>query len=190
MDDLSTADAMRERVSVLIVDDTPANRLAFSAALSSLPIDIVVADSGTQALARVMERDFAVILLDVRMPIMDGFQTAELIRARESSRYTPIVFTSAHDMTPAQVTRAYVAGATDYVPSPVDAEILTFKVAAFVVLHLRNESVRKALNELSATCRALQADLAAGDGMNQGLRDHIASLQPTLERLQMQLGRP
>ena len=179
----------KERVSVLIVDDTPANRLAFSAALSALPIDVVVAGSGPEALACVAAREFAVILLDVRMPLMDGFQTAELIRARESSRYTPIVFTSAHDMTPAQVSRAYVAGATDYVPSPVDAEILTFKVAAFVVLHLRNEAARKALDELSATCRALQADLAAGDGMNQGLRQRIASLQPTLERLQIQLGR-
>lgn len=179
-----------ERVCVLVVDDTSANRLAFSAALSALPIDVVVAESGTEALARIAERDFAVILLDVRMPIMDGFQTAELIRARESTRYTPILFTSAHDSTAAHVQRAYVAGATDYLPSPVDAELLTFKVAAFVVLHLRNEAVRKALGELSTDFRALQADLAAGNGMNQGLRRRVEALQTNVERLQLQLGRP
>lgn len=177
------------KVPILIVDDSPANRLAFSAVLAPQGLDIVLADSGREALARIEERDYAVILLDVRMPDMDGYETAELIRQRKSTRYTPIIFMSAFDMTPAQVMRAYVAGAIDYIPSPVDDKVLNFKVAAYVQLFLRDEAVVRALRELTTAYQMLQADMAASDGVSGALRTKLAVMEQTIHRLREELDR-
>jgi CheY-like chemotaxis protein len=177
------------RVPVLIVDDNPANRLAFGAVLAPLGLDLVMAGSGREALARINERDFAVILLDVRMPIMDGYETAELIRLRKSTRYTPIIFMSAYDMTSAQVTRAYVAGAIDYIPSPVDADVLTLKVSAYIQLYLRDEAVLRALRDLTVSYEALQADMAASSGISSGLQAKLKAMEQTIHRLREELDR-
>jgi CheY-like chemotaxis protein len=177
------------RVPVLVVDDNAANRVAFETVLLPLGLDVVLAASGKEALERLADREYAVILLDVRMPVMDGYQTAELMRQRKSAKYTPIIFTSAFDMSPAQVTRAYVAGAIDYIPSPVDAEVLTFKVAAFVQLYLRDEAVVRAIHELTASYEALQADVAASQGLSSGLQANVKALKETIRRLREQLDR-
>jgi CheY-like chemotaxis protein len=174
---------------VLIVDDNPANRLAFETVLASLGLEVVLAASGKEALDLVDKRDFAVILLDVRMPIMDGYKTAELVRHRKTAKYTPIIFMSAFDMTPAQVTKAYVAGAIDYIPSPVDAEVMSLKVAAYVQLYLRDEAVLRALRELTVSYEALQAELAAAAGLNAGLKQRLSDMEQTIHRLQTELDR-
>lgn len=177
------------KVSVLVVDDNPANRMAFETVLMPLGLEVVLAASGSEALKHIMEREFAVILLDVHMPIMDGYETAELMRRRKATKYTPIIFTSAYDMTPAQVTRAYVAGAIDYIPSPVDANILTMKVMAFVQLYLRDEAVLQAIRDLTASYETLQAELAASQGFGAGLQQRIKDLKVVIERLKSELDR-
>ena len=184
-----SAGGSSSRVPVLVVDDNEANRIAFETVLMPLGLDVVLAASGQEALERLAEREYAVILLDVRMPIMDGYRTAELMRQRKSAKYTPIIFTSAFDMSPAQVTRAYVAGAIDYIPSPVDAEVLTLKVAAFVQLYLRDEAVLRAIDDLTVSYEALQADVAASQGLSAGLQARVRALEQTIFRLREQLDR-
>jgi hypothetical protein len=173
----------------LVVDDNAANRAAFDAVLTPLGLDVVLASSGNEALRLVADREFAVILLDVRMPIMDGYETADLLRKRKLARYTPIIFTSAYDMTSAQVTRAYVAGAIDYIPSPVDPDILTLKVQAFVQLYLRDEAVLEALRSLTAAYNLLQAELAANQGISLGLKNRIQAMEEKIQRLSAELNR-
>src|SRR5688500_17494484 len=94
-------------VSILLVDDAPSNLLALEAILSDLGLDLVPAKSGGEAVALAEGQDFAVVLLDVRMPIMDGFQTARKLREGERSRVTPIIFLTAQDDDPAQAAEAY-----------------------------------------------------------------------------------
>lgn len=180
---------MPRKPAVLVVDDNAANRAAFETVLSALDLDVVLAPDGNEALRQILEREFAVILLDVRMPFMDGYETAELIRLRKATRYTPIIFTSAYDMTPKEVSRAYVAGAIDYIPSPVDSDVLAMKVSAFVQLYLRDEAVLRAIRELTVAYEALQADVAASEGISAGLQAKVAGLQATIRRLQAELDR-
>jgi PleD family two-component response regulator len=99
---------------ILVVDDTPQNLLAVRVVMDALDYRLVTARSGDQALRQVLERDFALILLDVQMPGMDGFECARLIRARKRSRHVPIIFITAHDGTSADVLEAYKLGAVDF----------------------------------------------------------------------------
>jgi len=105
------------RPAVLIVDDTPANLSAFGAVLADDGLEIVPASSGQEALKAALAKEFAVILLDVRMPGMDGIETATILRSGRA-RFTPIIFVSAHERTPLEVERGYLAGAIDYLYSP------------------------------------------------------------------------
>ncbi len=126
---------------ILIVDDTPANLVAAEAALAPLNRTIVTASSGTQALARLLEQDFALVLLDVKMPGMDGYETARMIRARERTHHLPIIFMTAHDYDEASVLRAYELGAVDFLFKPVIAEVLRGKASVFVTLQERTEQL-------------------------------------------------
>ena len=143
---------------ILIVDDHPANRLAFQTLLEP-SCTVALAASGEEALHCVLEEDFAVILLDVRMPGMDGFEVAQAFRRRERTRYTPIVFMSAYDHTVVQARKGYVAGATDFIFSPVDEELLKLKVAGYAQMSLRNEALRLQVIGLEKTVQSLQAEL-------------------------------
>src|SRR5207248_3767449 len=131
---LSLRRAMTEETaSVLIVDDTPEKLVALESVLIGLPIRIVKAGSGREALRRLLAEDFAVILLDVRMPGMDGFETAALVRQRPRSANTPIIFVTAFgDET--HVARGYSLRAVDYITTPVVPEVLRTKVSVFVEL--------------------------------------------------------
>ncbi len=120
-----------ERASVLIVDDTPAKLLALAAIVSGMALEIVTATSGEQALRQLLKRDFAVILLDVNMPMMDGFETATLIRSRPRSEHTPIIFVTAEANSEAKHIRGYTLGAVDFIYSPIIPEILRAKVQVF-----------------------------------------------------------
>jgi len=124
---------------VLIVDDRPENLLALEALLEPLDLETVRAVSGEDALRKVLVEDFAVILLDVQMPGTDGIETARLIKARERSRTTPIIFLTALDRDRRRATLGYESGAVDYLFKPVDPDILRAKVAAFVELHRHRE---------------------------------------------------
>jgi signal transduction histidine kinase len=128
--------------SVLLVDDRPENLLALEAVLEPLNVDLVRAGSAAEALRCVDEREFAVILLDVQMPGTDGHEAARLIKTRERSRVTPILFVTALDRDRRRMTTGYQAGAVDYLFKPLDPDELRAKVAAFVELHRVHEEER------------------------------------------------
>jgi PAS domain S-box-containing protein len=120
---------------ILIVDDRAENLVALAAVLEPLPAQVVTASSGEEALRLLLEEDFAAVLLDVQMPGMDGFETAEYAKKLERTRYTPIIFLTARDADAENVFRGYETGAVDFVVKPYEPEILRSKVAVFVELH-------------------------------------------------------
>ncbi len=130
-------------VDILIVDDQPENLLALAAVLEPLRHRVVQASSGEEALKRLLEDDFAVILLDVQMPGLDGFETAEYIKRRERTRQVPIIFLTAIDKESHHVFRGYSVGAVDYLFKPFEPEILRSKVAIFVELHQKTNELRE-----------------------------------------------
>lgn len=127
---------------VLIVDDQPANLLALEAALDSLGVNLVRAVSGAQALAALEKQDFAAVLLDVRMPGMDGFEVARIIRSRPRTRFTPILFVTAGDDPDEAMLSAYALGAVDFLAKPLRTEVLKAKVGVFVELYRSKEELR------------------------------------------------
>ena len=158
---------------VLIVDDHPANRRAFETLLET-DYTVSVAASGYQALELTLRDEYAVILLDVKMPGMDGFEVAEMLRKRQRTRYTPIVFISAFDQTVFQMKKGYIVGATDFIFSPVDEELLKFKVANYVHTYLRNEGLRIQIRDLELTVAALREEIrthAADSALQSRLRN-------------------
>ena len=156
-------------VNILLVDDQPANLLALEAMLQDLGQTIVKAGSGREALKWLLGNECAVILLDVKMPEMDGFETAELIRQRDKSRHTPIIFLTAADRSQTQAVRGYAVGAVDYLVKPVVPEFVRSKVSVFVelaktaaLLRRQGERLRaseQAARELAEARAALVEDL-------------------------------
>ncbi|MCX7073137.1 MAG: diguanylate cyclase [Gammaproteobacteria bacterium] len=144
---------------ILIVDDHAPNRLALRRLLARSGAELIEADSGNEALAACLDHDFALILLDVNMPEMDGFEVAELLGEDEGSRDTPIIFISAayddlHRL------RGYGSGAVDYIAKPVNETILKSKVAVFLELYRRKSELQDALEQLSQHMRALEREVA------------------------------
>ncbi len=125
---------MAERAKALLVDDRRDNLLALEAILQGLPVQAVAVESGEAALKQLLVDDFAVILLDVQMPGMDGFETAEHIKRRERTRHVPILFLTAVDYDPHLAFRGYQVGAVDYLTKPFDPWVLRSKVSVFVDL--------------------------------------------------------
>jgi signal transduction histidine kinase len=130
-------------VSILIVDDDSTKRFALKTILAPLAEDVVEASSGPDALRQLLRQEFAVILLDVRMPQMDGFETAQLIRQRPRSELTPIIFVTALGQAETDMGRGYDLGAVDFVFAPVVPPILRAKVAVFVELYRAQQELRR-----------------------------------------------
>ncbi len=128
---------------ILIVDDTPSKLVAVEAILAPLRQRVVKAASGREALRLLLREDFALILLDVRMGEMDGFETAALIRQRRASEHTPIIFLTAFEQAELNMTRGYSLGAVDFIFSPIVPEVLRAKAAVFVELHQKTAEVRE-----------------------------------------------
>ncbi|WP_224362396.1 response regulator EpsF [Hyalangium versicolor] len=147
---------------ILLVDDHPSNLLALEAILEPLGQRLVQASSGQEALRHLLREDFAVILLDVQMPDMDGFETARLIRQRQRSRYTPIIFLTAHSREEADLVHGYEHGAADYVVKPFNPDVLRWKVEVFVALYLQQQRLHRqesALWQLERRMLARQSEL-------------------------------
>jgi len=154
----TTAAAPQERARVLLIDDDERNLLALAHVLEDLG-EVVLARSGEEALRHLLKGDFAVILLDVYMPIMDGYETARIIRTRDQSKGIPIVFLSAVNKETEHQLRGYAMGAVDYVFKPVDPIILRSKVAVFVELFQKSKEIeRKARQEQALLDANLQAN--------------------------------
>src|SRR5579863_1713341 len=154
-----------DRVKILLVDDTPENLISLEAALEILGQELVLAQSGMQALRHMLEDDFAAVLLDVKMPEMDGFQTAELIRARKRSRHTPILFLTGYK-SDEQLFRGYDLGAVDFLFKPIVPEILRSKVKVFVELSHNNALLQRQAEVLSKAEQKFRSLLeAAPDAM-------------------------
>jgi PAS domain S-box-containing protein len=141
--------ALRDQVEILMVDDRAENLLALEAILEPLGQKLVKAHSGEEALRKLLQHDVAVILLDVQMPGMNGFDTAKIIKARERTRYIPIIFLTAISKEEEYVFRGYQVGAVDYISKPFQPDVLRAKVAVFVDLHLK----QKRLGEQEALLR-------------------------------------
>jgi two-component system, sensor histidine kinase and response regulator len=150
-------------VNILLVDDQPTKLLALESVVSTLGENVMTAHSGEEALRHLLNEDFAVILLDVKMPGMNGFELAQLIRQRPRSRYTPILFISAVNTTDAFIFKGYEMGAVDYLPTPAP-EILRAKVKVFVELYKKNEEVRRyaeAIHQLNSELERRVAERTA-----------------------------
>ena len=145
-----------EKNSILIVDDKAANLLLLEHNLGGLGLEIIKASSGAEALVKAEENDFAIILLDVHMPVMDGFQVAVELRKKEKTKYTPIIFITAFGQNEVFEFKGYESGAVDYLTKPVDAEILKSKVRIFTELHTQRKLIEKQKMELSLKVEELQ----------------------------------
>lgn len=143
-------------VPILIVDDNAAKRLALQAVLQPLGHTVVEADSGLAALRSIMSMNFAMILLDVRMPIMDGFETAALIRKRQQSELTPIIFLTAYGSDEIVDQDLYAQGAVDFIFAPVPPDQLRAKVAVFARLFLKSEALSVQAREAETSAEQLR----------------------------------
>jgi CheY-like chemotaxis protein len=180
------------RARVLLVDDRRENLVALEAILQGMPVDPVAVGSGEEALKRLLNEDYAVILLDAQMPGMDGFETAGHIKQRERTRHVPIIFLTAVDRDAHLAFRGYAAGAVDYITKPFDPWVLRAKVSVFVELWLKSQQLAEQTQaakarEAERTAIVAVVDRAVGqlkdalpkveeDGSATAIRDALATL--------------
>jgi len=168
------------KARILLVDDRPENLLALEAILSSLDQALVRATSGEEALKALLAQDFALILLDVQMPGMDGFETASHIKRRERTRDIPIIFLTAINREPQQAFRGYAAGAVDYLAKPFDPWVLRAKVSVFIDLYLKNR-------QLKEQAELMRSQLAGrGEQVVAELMKRLAAVEDQFERVASQ----
>jgi CheY-like chemotaxis protein len=160
-----------DKAKILLVDDREENLIALEAILSSLDQDLIRARSGEEALKALLTDEYAVILLDVVMPGMDGFETARDIKRRRKTRDLPIIFLTAVNSDPDYAFRGYAAGAVDFISKPFDPWVLRAKVSVFVELHNKNKQLRDQtalLREQAALLREQAALLQARPSSHPG----------------------
>jgi serine phosphatase RsbU (regulator of sigma subunit) len=131
------------KVNILVVDDRPANLVALDAMLSGMDVNLVKAHNGLDALRCLLHNDFALILMDVQMPGMDGFETAELIRERDRCQATPIIFLTGVESAEAQIFKGYSLGAVDYLVKPINPDVLRSKAAVFVEIFRKTKRIQQ-----------------------------------------------
>ncbi len=145
-----------ETYKILLVDDRPENLITLEGILDSPELDIYTADSGNEALGMLLEHDFALVLMDVQMPGMDGFETAEIMRSNEKTKQIPIIFVTAISKQRNHIFRGYQAGAVDYLYKPLDLEILKSKIKAFVEFFKHRTALQLTTAKLTKTVKALE----------------------------------
>ncbi len=170
---------LEPKVNILIVDDRPENLIALESVLEDLGQNLVRATSGMEALKCVLNQDFAVILMDVQMPGMDGFETATLMRAREKTRHIPIIFLTAINKTANHVFQGYSVGAVDYLFKPYEPDVLRAKVAAFVEMSRNFTRLREEIAQREMAEARLDSSNAMLETISRALMIYIADGHPT-----------
>lgn len=179
-------------INILMVDDRPENLLALEAVLAAPNYNLIAANSGEEALKNVLREDFAVILLDVQMPVLNGFETAKLIKAREKSKHVPIIFITAISQATEHVNFGYGAGAIDYLFKPFNPEVLKKKIEGFVQLYeyrkeleLANEKLRKTSLELRKAegLARIISDISADTIVTCNEQGKITSINPAVSKM-------
>jgi diguanylate cyclase (GGDEF)-like protein/PAS domain S-box-containing protein len=165
--------------AILLVDDNAAKRLAVRAMLAPLGHPVVEADSGRAALRAVLQHTFAMILMDVRMPTLDGYETAELIRQRSQSALTPIIFVTAFGCDETETHAAYASGAVDFIFNPIHPDVLRAKVTAFVNLFLQSEELLVSLQSITSLNAALLESEVRAQAVLQNVADGIVTAGET-----------
>jgi signal transduction histidine kinase len=160
--------------SVLVVDDNPAKLKAIVSMVTRMGLDVTTASSGRDALRVLLKQDFAVILLDVRMPVMDGFETATLIHGRPRSSHTPVIFITAEASTDSERYRGYTMGAVDYIFSPIVPEVLCAKVRVFVDLYYLQRKLIMQTSELVESKQLLRQLASHQEKIKEEERKRIA----------------
>jgi signal transduction histidine kinase len=158
---------------VLLVDDTPANLVALAAVLRTVGGELVQATSGEAAIELVEKNWFAVILLDVQMPQMDGFELAEMIRGSERTRHTPLIFLTASASDPVRTFRGYEAGAVDFLHKPIDPHVLRGKVSVFIELHAQKRKLAEQVERYQQALRMNEVFVAV---LGHDLRNPLSAV--------------
>jgi CheY-like chemotaxis protein len=177
-----------DRAKILMVDDRPENLVALEAVLGGLDQTLVRAGSGEEALKALLMADFAVILLDVQMPGMDGFETAAQIKRRDRTKDIPIVFLTAASSSPHHAYRGYAAGAVDYLTKPFDPWILRAKVSVFVELHHKNQLLKEQSTLLAQ--RLTDQSGAEGSALVAELSSRLAAAEEQARAVEKLVQRP
>jgi response regulator RpfG family c-di-GMP phosphodiesterase len=167
-----------EKANILLVDDREENLVALEAILSSLDQNMIRARSGEEALRALLTNEFAVILLDIVMPGMDGFEIARAIKRRRKTREVPIIFLTAADADPDYAFRGYAAGAVDYISKPFDPWVLRTKVSVFVELYRKNQQLREQSELLRTQFAAAPSEELAAE-----LQRRVAAVEEQLGTL-------
>ncbi|WP_328513930.1 response regulator [Streptomyces mirabilis] len=168
---MSAEETTYERASILLVDDMEDNLIALEAVLGSLNEPLVRARSGEEAMKALLRQRFAVVLLDIRMPGMDGFETAANIKRLDQTKDVPIIFLTGTDADAGYAFRGYATGAADYLTKPFDPWVLRAKVTVFLDLHRKNQQLERLLTQEHTHAAQISTRLAA-------LEKHLSSEDP------------
>ncbi|WP_329534215.1 response regulator [Streptomyces sp. NBC_01450] len=182
---MSAEETTYERASILLVDDMEDNLIALEAVLGSLNEPLVRARSGEEAMKALLRQRFAVVLLDIRMPGMDGFETAANIKRLDQTKDVPIIFLTGIDADAGYAFRGYATGAADYLTKPFDPWVLRAKVTVFLDLHRKNQQLERLLTQehthaaqISTRLAALEKRLSSEDPPDlSDLRRQVRELQ-------------
>ena len=182
---MSAEETTYERASILLVDDMEDNLIALEAVLGSLNEPLVRARSGEEAMKALLRQHFALVLLDVRMPGMDGFETAANIKRLDQTKDVPIIFLTGTDADAGYAFRGYATGAADYLTKPFDPWVLRAKVTVFLDLHRKNQQLERLLTQehthaaqISTRLAALEKRLSSEDPPDlSDLRRQVQELQ-------------